>query len=245
VRNLGALPAGRPSLSKAEGGRHSGRCGALANGQSGQPIADGSLGIPRPSRRVTTTSQAPAQRELPLKFPRKLSHRTVGVYGQTSSGVIFCLWCSASFLLTEAYRQARSIGRKVINANDRNGGVRHDRTGIARAIEREGFRRRLSGLHIAPVRERRRLPGLSFKRERVRSPQPGRHRSDRTHVRVIAVPGGTFNQHRIEGRGRFGRLAVEIENVLGDEPADRALVYYSSIAGAGRNMPEPGGKTGN
>ena len=54
---------------------------------------------------------------------------------------------------------------------------------------------------------------------------------DRTHVRVIAVPGGTFNQHRIEVAGEFGRLAVEIENVpSATNPRTGLLSIYSSIA---------------
>jgi len=54
---------------------------------------------------------------------------------------------------------------------------------------------------------------------------------DRTHVRVIAVPGGSFNQHRIEVAGEFGRLAVEIENVpSATNPRTGLLSIYSSIA---------------
>jgi aspartate dehydrogenase len=54
---------------------------------------------------------------------------------------------------------------------------------------------------------------------------------DRTHVRVIAVPGGVFNQHRIEVAGEFGRLAVEIENVpSATNPRTGLLSIYSSIA---------------
>ncbi len=36
---------------------------------------------------------------------------------------------------------------------------------------------------------------------------------DRTRVRVLADPGCRFNQHRIEVRGEFGRLSIEVENV--------------------------------
>ena len=54
---------------------------------------------------------------------------------------------------------------------------------------------------------------------------------DRTRVRIIAVPGGRFNQHRIEVRGEFGRLAVEIENVpSATNPRTGLLSIYSSIA---------------
>jgi aspartate dehydrogenase len=54
---------------------------------------------------------------------------------------------------------------------------------------------------------------------------------DKTRVRIIAVPGGTFNQHRIEVKGEFGRLAVEIENVpSATNPRTGLLSIYSSIA---------------
>ncbi len=54
---------------------------------------------------------------------------------------------------------------------------------------------------------------------------------DQTRVRIIAVPGGTFNQHRIEVRGEFGRLTVEIENVpSATNPRTGLLSIYSSIA---------------
>lgn len=54
---------------------------------------------------------------------------------------------------------------------------------------------------------------------------------DRTRVRIIAVPGGRFNQHRIEVRGEFGRLTVEIENTPSDtNPRTGLLSIYSSIA---------------
>jgi aspartate dehydrogenase len=54
---------------------------------------------------------------------------------------------------------------------------------------------------------------------------------DQTRVRIIAVPGGTFNQHRIEVRGEFGRLVVEIENVPSPtNPRTGLLSIYSSIA---------------
>ncbi len=54
---------------------------------------------------------------------------------------------------------------------------------------------------------------------------------DKTRVRIVAVPGGKFNQHRIEVRGEFGRLTVEIENVpSATNPRTGLLSIYSSIA---------------
>jgi aspartate dehydrogenase len=54
---------------------------------------------------------------------------------------------------------------------------------------------------------------------------------DKTRVRIIAVPGGTFNQHRIDVKGEFGRLAVEVENVpSATNPRTGLLSIYSSIA---------------
>jgi len=54
---------------------------------------------------------------------------------------------------------------------------------------------------------------------------------DKTRVRIVAVPGGAFNQHRIEARGEFGRLLVEIENVpSATNPRTGLLSIYSSIA---------------
>jgi aspartate dehydrogenase len=54
---------------------------------------------------------------------------------------------------------------------------------------------------------------------------------DLTRVRILAVPGGRFNQHRIEVRGEFGRLCVEIENVpSATNPRTGLLSIYSSIA---------------
>ncbi len=45
------------------------------------------------------------------------------------------------------------------------------------------------------------------------------------------VSGGTFNQHRIEVRGEFGRLTSEIENVPSTtNPRTGLLSMYSSIA---------------
>jgi aspartate dehydrogenase len=54
---------------------------------------------------------------------------------------------------------------------------------------------------------------------------------DRTRVRIYAVPGGTFNKHRIEVRGEFGRLTIEVENVpSATNPRTGLLSIYSSIA---------------
>jgi aspartate dehydrogenase len=54
---------------------------------------------------------------------------------------------------------------------------------------------------------------------------------ERTRVRIFVSPGGRFNQHRIEVRGEFGRLAVEIENVpSATNPRTGILSMYSSIA---------------
>ena len=54
---------------------------------------------------------------------------------------------------------------------------------------------------------------------------------DKTHVRILAVPGGRFNQHRIEVKGEFGCLAVEIENVpSATNPRTGLLSIFSSIA---------------
>ncbi len=54
---------------------------------------------------------------------------------------------------------------------------------------------------------------------------------DKTRVRIIAVPGGAFNQHRIEVKGEFGRLTVEVENVpSATNPRTGLLSIQSSIA---------------
>jgi aspartate dehydrogenase len=54
---------------------------------------------------------------------------------------------------------------------------------------------------------------------------------DKTRVRILAVPGGKFNQHRIEVKGEFGCLAVEIENVpSATNPRTGLLSILSSIA---------------
>lgn len=53
---------------------------------------------------------------------------------------------------------------------------------------------------------------------------------DKTRVRIIAVPGGIFNRHRIEVKGEFGRLVVEVENVPSEtNPRTGLLSIYSSI----------------
>jgi len=54
---------------------------------------------------------------------------------------------------------------------------------------------------------------------------------DRTRVRILAVPGSSVNQHRIEVRGEFGRLTVELENVpTATNPRTGILSIYSSVA---------------
>lgn len=54
---------------------------------------------------------------------------------------------------------------------------------------------------------------------------------DHTRVRVMAVPGGRFNEQRIEVRGEFGRLSVEVENVPSSaNPRTGLLSIFSSIA---------------
>jgi aspartate dehydrogenase len=54
---------------------------------------------------------------------------------------------------------------------------------------------------------------------------------DRTRVRIFAVPGGTFNVQRIEVRGEFGRMTVELENVpSATNPRTGLLSIHSSIA---------------
>lgn len=53
---------------------------------------------------------------------------------------------------------------------------------------------------------------------------------DRTRVRILAVPGCRFNQHRIEVQGEFGRLLVEIENTPSStNPRTGLLSIFSSI----------------
>lgn len=53
---------------------------------------------------------------------------------------------------------------------------------------------------------------------------------DRTQVRILAVPGCRFNQHRIEVRGEFGRLFVEIENTPSStNPRTGLLSIFSAI----------------
>lgn len=54
---------------------------------------------------------------------------------------------------------------------------------------------------------------------------------DQTRVRIIAVPGGRFNEQRIEVRGEFGRLTVEVANVPSPtNPRTGLLSIFSSIA---------------
>lgn len=54
---------------------------------------------------------------------------------------------------------------------------------------------------------------------------------DRTRVRIFCAPGERFNCHRIEVRGEFGRLAVEIENVpSATNPRSGLLSIFASVA---------------
>ncbi|OGB95543.1 MAG: hypothetical protein A2Z31_04685 [candidate division NC10 bacterium RBG_16_65_8] len=53
---------------------------------------------------------------------------------------------------------------------------------------------------------------------------------EKTWVRVVAAPDCSFNEHRIEVRGQFGRLLVEIENTPSSTNARTGLLsIFSSI----------------
>lgn len=54
--------------------------------------------------------------------------------------------------------------------------------------------------------------------------------SDRTRIRIYAVPGLQRNVHRITLEGDFGRLAVESENVPSENPRTGRLASLSTIA---------------
>ena len=62
------------------------------------------------------------------------------------------------------------------------------------------------------------------------APLAGRHRPERTRIRLFAVPGLTRNTHRITVEGEFGRLTIEIENVPSENPRTGRLSYLSAIA---------------
>jgi aspartate dehydrogenase len=53
---------------------------------------------------------------------------------------------------------------------------------------------------------------------------------DRTHIRILVVPGSTRNMHDVEVEGDFGRLTTHIENVPTDNPRTGKLAYLSAIA---------------
>jgi aspartate dehydrogenase len=53
---------------------------------------------------------------------------------------------------------------------------------------------------------------------------------DRTRTKIYCVPGLGMNRHRIEVRGEFGRLSIEIENVPSENPKTGRLSYLSTIA---------------
>jgi len=53
---------------------------------------------------------------------------------------------------------------------------------------------------------------------------------DRTRVQIFVTPRGRFNEHRVEVRGEFGRLSVEVENVpSATNPRTGYLSIFSSI----------------
>lgn len=51
-----------------------------------------------------------------------------------------------------------------------------------------------------------------------------------TRTKIYCVPGLTMNRHRIEVRGEFGRVAIEVENVPSENPKTGKLSYQSTIA---------------
>jgi aspartate dehydrogenase len=55
--------------------------------------------------------------------------------------------------------------------------------------------------------------------------------AERTHVKIVAVPGSASNVHQIEVVGEFGKLAVEVENVPSEaNPRTSKLAYLSAFA---------------
>ena len=51
-----------------------------------------------------------------------------------------------------------------------------------------------------------------------------------TRTKIYCVPGLAMNRHRIEVRGEFGRLSIDIENVPSENPRTGKLSYLSTIA---------------
>lgn len=51
-----------------------------------------------------------------------------------------------------------------------------------------------------------------------------------TRTKIYCVPGLALNRHRIEVRGEFGRLTIEVENVPSENPKTGKLSYLSTIA---------------
>jgi aspartate dehydrogenase len=52
---------------------------------------------------------------------------------------------------------------------------------------------------------------------------------DRTHIRIVVVPGSTRNMHDVEVEGEFGRLTTHIENVPTENPRTGKLSYLSAL----------------
>lgn len=53
---------------------------------------------------------------------------------------------------------------------------------------------------------------------------------ERTRSKIFAVPGLARNAHRITAEGEFGRLQIEVENALSENPRTGKLAYLSAIA---------------
>ena len=52
---------------------------------------------------------------------------------------------------------------------------------------------------------------------------------DKTHIRIIAVPGLERNCHDIQVEGEFGRLEIHIENIPTENPRTGRLTIMSII----------------